>query len=96
VCWSGPGSGYVLEPRTSPCEIGGYPEDKSPFGLIDMGGNKSEWTSSVFRTYDGRKSTGQRVARGGTQTSSNVLSMLVTHRDPDRSGAGVRCAHTPP
>ena len=100
VCWSGPGSGYVLERRTSPCKIGDYPEDKSPFGFIDMGGAASEWTSSFFCSYDGRKCTGDRVARGGSQLDSEVRAMLVTHRikhsAASESSEGIRCAHTPP
>jgi formylglycine-generating enzyme required for sulfatase activity len=100
VCWGGPGSGYVLERRKEPCRIGGYPADKSPFGLVDMGGNKSEWTSSSFCSYSGGKCSGDRVARGGDQSETQVVNMLVTHRIQRRvdseAGEAIRCAHTPP
>jgi formylglycine-generating enzyme required for sulfatase activity len=100
VCWQGPGSGYVLEPRKGPCEIGAYPQDKSPFGLVDMAGNDSEWTSSPFCSYSSRKCSGDRVARGGSQLSTKVVDMLVTHRRRQTVDSGaseaIRCAHTLP
>src|SRR5262249_26021501 len=98
VCWAGPGSGFVLEPRKDRCEIGGYPADRSPFGITDMGGNRSEWTASQFCTYDTHHCTAdRRVVRGGDQHSTKVTEMLVTHReagDLEREGNGIRCAYT--
>jgi formylglycine-generating enzyme required for sulfatase activity len=48
------------------------PDDVSPFGCYDMGGNASEWTASSFRPYPGNAakgidwSTEQKVLRGGS------------------------------
>jgi formylglycine-generating enzyme required for sulfatase activity len=49
------------------------PEGDSPYGLVDMAGNVSEWTSSQYKSYpydaaDGRESQGgdaSRTWRGG-------------------------------
>jgi formylglycine-generating enzyme required for sulfatase activity len=57
----------------------------NPWGLFDMNGNVSEWTSSVFRPYPyggGGAQNGLRVARGGSW------------RDlPERATSGVRFAY---
>ena len=55
-----------------PAPVGSYPEDKSPFGLYDVVGNLSEWTSSYYLPYpgnkydDGRYSDKLFVIRGGS------------------------------
>ena len=52
--------------------VGSYPEDKSPYGVYDMGGNLSEWTSSYYLPYpgnkfdDGRYSKNVYVLKGGS------------------------------
>lgn len=33
--------------------VGSYPQDKSPYGAYDMGGNVMEWTSSWYERYPG-------------------------------------------
>ncbi|MFH0946141.1 MAG: sigma-70 family RNA polymerase sigma factor [Planctomycetota bacterium] len=33
-------------------KVGGKPEGKSPFGVLDLAGNVSEWTSSPYVAYD--------------------------------------------
>ena len=98
VCWGGPGSGYIEEHRKEPCKIGQYAGDRSPFGVLDMGGSLSEWTSSAYRPYGTSASNGRRVVRGGSVWSTKVEEMLVSHReggdDDSRGPIGVRCAYT--
>ena len=55
-------------------DAGSYPRGASPYGLLNMAGNVSEWTSSLYGDYpykadDGRedpKSRDSRVRRGGS------------------------------
>ncbi|MBI5756432.1 MAG: SUMF1/EgtB/PvdO family nonheme iron enzyme [Nitrospirae bacterium] len=52
--------------------VGSHPEDKSPYGLYDVAGNLSEWTSSFYLPYpgnkinDGRYSENAYVLKGGS------------------------------
>ncbi|MBV9392621.1 MAG: SUMF1/EgtB/PvdO family nonheme iron enzyme [Verrucomicrobia bacterium] len=56
---------YRSEPGKKWSEPEAYPKDKSPFGVFDMAGNVSEWTSSVG-------SSGNPVVRGGNFGNSNA------------------------
>lgn len=87
--------------------VGSYPAGATPEGLLDMAGNAWQWTSSLYRAYpyradDGREDPaagGERVARGGAQTSSAEM-LRSTFRNavpPARPDAGngpvtFRCA----
>jgi len=62
-------------------DVGQYsPLGDSPFGVADMIGNVSEWTSSLFRPYpyahwDGREDLNdahERVTRGGSWSSPDL------------------------
>jgi len=84
--------------------VGSVPGDRSPYGVYDMCGNVSEWTSSWYKPYPGsklkRKEFGEKykVVRGG----SWVLPYLPYSRVPYRANAsppefkhrsiGFRCA----
>jgi formylglycine-generating enzyme required for sulfatase activity len=80
-----------------------FPEDVSPYGVYDMGGNVMEWTSSWYEPYPGsslkRESFGQRfkILRGGTWTESAIPFARTTHRFPvipslAQPDFGIRCA----
>lgn len=59
----------------STCPVGSYPEDKSPYGVMDMVGNVSEWVqdwdgkdyykNSPTKNPPGPSSGDRRVTRGG-------------------------------
>lgn len=58
--------------------VGSFPSDASPYGVLDLGGNVHEWTSSLYLPYpygplDGREDPndlhGYRVWRGGSCAS---------------------------
>jgi formylglycine-generating enzyme required for sulfatase activity len=82
--------------------VGSYPANE--FGLCDMTGNVSEWTSSVYLPYpysasDGRedpKAAGARTVRGGNHSSNAQGSRcLVRQKElPDHGSPllGFRCA----
>ena len=82
--------------------VGSYPANE--FGLFDMTGNVSEWTSSLYLPYpysesDGRedpKAAGARTVRGGNHSSNaQGARCLVRHQElPDHGSPllGFRCA----
>jgi formylglycine-generating enzyme required for sulfatase activity len=83
------------------------PGGDSPFGLVDMAGNVSEWTQSLFRPYpyttgDGREDPdeiGERVIRGGSWISPAVRCRASArgYNDPEFSDhdVGFRLAAGP-
>jgi serine/threonine protein kinase/formylglycine-generating enzyme required for sulfatase activity len=85
--------------------VGKFPPEMN--GTVDMAGNVSEWTSSVFRPYpyneaDGRedpKTPGQRAYRGGSwaQTQGKALAIWRQPAPPESAfnELGFRCAATP-
>ena len=82
--------------------VGSYPANE--FGLFDMTGNVSEWTSSLYLPYpysdsDGRedpKVTGARAVRGGHHSSNaQGARCLVRQKELSDHGSpllGFRCA----
>jgi serine/threonine-protein kinase len=76
--------------------------DKSPFTVMDMAGNISEWTASEFKSYSGAKDTldptqrGHKIVRGGNYLYDQVAAMTTTRKlfPPDalRDFIGFRCA----
>lgn len=91
------GFGQILPP-------GSVSDDISPFGVYDMCGNVSEWTSSWYLPYPGstlkRDSFGEtyKVARGGSFVMPAMPYSRVAYRantfKPDyrHRGIGFRCA----
>ena len=80
--------------------------DKSPFTVLDMAGNVSEWTASEFKSYSGAKDTldptqrGHKIVRGGNYLNDQVAAMTTTRKlfPPDalRDFIGFRCAKDAP
>lgn len=79
-------------------------KDKSPFGVYDMGGNVSEWTSSWYTAYPGsslkRRSFGKKhkILRGGSWILPGKFYSRTTSRSKAEKpimrhrGIGFRCA----
>jgi formylglycine-generating enzyme required for sulfatase activity len=73
-------------------EIGSFKNDKSPYGVLDMAGNVSEWTESLdemgnpivrggnFRNSDGR--TIRRVTGISGHTQDERIGFRTIHRFP--------------
>jgi hypothetical protein len=72
---SGAANVYRGDPRQKWALPGSYPEDKSPYGVLDMAGNVSEWTSSVDQS-------GNPIVRGGNfgNLSANVARRVTNQR----------------
>lgn len=90
---------------------GSHPEDRSPYGVFDMGGNVSEWTDSWYRAYPGSRHKSpdygifQKVVRGGSfnvnRHFADEMFGQVTFRNYNRPGVsgpdnGFRCAKSLP
>ena len=58
LCWAG------KQKQTESCDVGSYPQDRSAQGILDLGGNVLEFT-----TTDADKSSKLRIARGGSWNS---------------------------
>jgi formylglycine-generating enzyme required for sulfatase activity len=85
--------------------VGQFPPELN--GTVDMAGNLSEWTNSLFKPYpydeaDGREeypAPGERVFRGGSWAQTEGKAKVYDRRSapnnyPDRE-IGFRCALTP-
>jgi hypothetical protein len=72
---SGATNVYRGDPKQKWAMPGSYPEDKSPYGVLDMAGNVSEWTSSVDQS-------GNPVVRGGNfgNLSADVARRITNQR----------------
>lgn len=76
-----------------PREVGGSPQDISPDGVADLGGNVAEWVE------DGRGDARLRTLRGGGfggRTACDVLGARCARLDRDsfKLDAGFRCARS--
>ena len=56
---------YHGDPKQKWAAAGKYPDDRSPYGVLDMAGNVSEWTSTVDQS-------GNPVIRGGNFGNYNA------------------------
>jgi formylglycine-generating enzyme required for sulfatase activity len=102
ACWN--------KPKTDgTCVSGSHPDDRSPFGVLDMGASVSEWTSTPYCPYPGSPSPamavkckeGARVTRGGSWDMTDPSLLRSSYRDwvleKDRGfNLGFRCARSVP
>ncbi len=78
--------------------VGNYPAGRSPWGVLDMAGNVSEWTQSRYCPYPGNNCTNDlRVTRGGSFADDESKEVHGSHRHKDAPNArspliGFRCA----
>lgn len=95
LCWK------RLKEELGTCEVGSRPKGASPFGVLDLAGNVSEWTSSKYCPYDKPScDTTERAGRGGSWDYSNASNVTATTRGAAEPGfardlLGVRCAKDP-
>jgi serine/threonine-protein kinase len=81
--------------------VGSFPNDRSPYGCLDIAGNVKEWTSSWYKPYgpsDFRSDDfGEKfiVVRGGSYLSQDRSYLRVSNRShvrPEEAGdIGFRC-----
>lgn len=81
--------------------IGSYPDDLSPYDVMDMGGNVSEWTSSQYEPYqnnyakDEKYGKGLSVVRGGSFLDGKVDTRTSVRKPTDPKtkavNIGFRC-----
>jgi len=98
--------GNVFKPvtairRRALAEVGSYPKDISPYGVLDMGGNVMEWTRSWYRSYPrARKRFNhfgyKRVAKGAYHRTRRSLDCRTFLRHPTQNltrspNIGFRC-----
>ena len=69
--------------------MGSHPEDRSPFGVLDMAGNVSEWTSSTnSANYSQKRSEGRGMAMDGLARGGCNDCNIATVRTAERGGCG--------
>lgn len=82
VVWGGNSGGGAMS-------VAARPEGASPFGVLDLAGNVSEWCSTQYRPYPYRADDGReelegdatRVLRGGTWVFRNEEAFRSANRD---------------
>jgi len=82
----------------SSANVGSFPRDRSPDGVLDLAGNVQEWTASSLPSANGRESK-MRVTRGGnwSETTSEGLVEFMAIKNPRPEDfsqflLGFRCA----
>ncbi len=99
-------TGESGEQKTTLLTVGSVKGDRSPYGVLDMAGNVSEWTDSWYRAYPGSEHTSEaygdfhKVIRGGGAgvghyaISTFFRASKRGHADPSSmsTDVGFRCA----
>jgi len=91
VCWNLAAGGS--------CAVGKSAADRSPFGVMDLGANVAEWTSTPYVSYDGCWPENGMSTRGGFYAATSAVDLRGTRRDstPPATRApelGFRCARS--
>jgi formylglycine-generating enzyme required for sulfatase activity len=92
LCW------HRLQGEQGTCPVGSFPDGASPYGVLDLAGNVSEWTADHLCPYSTPDcKTEDYVGRGGSWDYSNAANVTATGRlggpaDHKRDLLGVRCA----
>jgi formylglycine-generating enzyme required for sulfatase activity len=102
-CWSGASKfKRTTQGQGSACPVGSHPDDRSPFGAVDMAANLSEWTSSGPCDFNQESCSSQpsfRVQRGGDHFASGSDTLRTTYRTSVGAAwgyeqVGARCARS--
>lgn len=69
-----------------PCSVGVFPEDKSPYGVMDMAGNTWEWVISEIdhdleRELINESSEGRRIIKGGSYKYYSEYSRCASYAE---------------
>jgi len=97
-CWNGSGNPLGFNGRTSTCAVGTQPLDRSPSGVLDLGGNVFELTQSL--TFGGVSMGMVPVFRGDSFGVTTPPFVRAAYRQGIGSSAssrqvGFRCAAAP-
>jgi formylglycine-generating enzyme required for sulfatase activity len=82
LCWQG----RKGKAQSKTCPVGSFPQGASPYGVLDMSGNVSEWTSTVVK---GAFPPPIYAVRGGDYTFDPVEDPEWSFRRVDFAGSGV-------
>jgi formylglycine-generating enzyme required for sulfatase activity len=102
-CWKGPGHARPIGEREGTCPVDRFPEDKSQFGVRNLVGNVSEWTSSLVCSYPKKEHKCEpdtQIIRGGAWGDpgsgvSPYLRKFVRNNETRTTGAPSRASAAP-
>jgi len=84
-----------------PMPVGSHPQDASPYGVLDMGGNAAEWTSDWYRPYPGNPRRQEefaqalRVSRGSGPEPGMYWPTTFRRPQGETDWVGFRCVKGP-